>query len=129
MAKWKLKLNPGKAEAIAFRGINEYRHIKKWCSNIKLSRLNLEGRSIPFQNVIKYLGVTMTARPASVKHITRTVLKVKHALIAIALTSHHKQSWHPYKNALQTTVAPDYVLSLPGLVHNILQPNGATVPS
>lgn len=62
LAKWKIKLNPMKIEAIVFKGTNK-QHSNGVNHLHKFVTINVDGYPIALQNEVKYLGVIFSKRP------------------------------------------------------------------
>lgn len=62
-AKWKIKLNPDKAEATVFRGTCK-QHTKKIYRDSKNVKIVVEGHQLALQDQLKYLGVIYSSRPS-----------------------------------------------------------------
>lgn len=78
LAKWKIKLNPKKIEAIVFKGTNK-QHSNGVNRSHKLVMINVGGHPIALQNEIKYLGIIFSKRPTFSKHVTHTLTKATKA--------------------------------------------------
>lgn len=71
--KWKIKINAGKAVAIAFTGTRRDRPKKYLIRDINLI---LGNTSIPLKNSMKYLGVYFTPKMNFIEHVKQTIKKV-----------------------------------------------------
>lgn len=80
--KWKMKLNPGKAEAIVFRGTCK-QHTKKVSRDCKNVKIVVDGHQLALQDKLKYLGVIYASRPTFVSHVDHAIRKASNAFNAI----------------------------------------------
>lgn len=81
-AKWKIKLNPDKAEAIVFQGTNKQltKKIRMDCKNVQII---VEGQQLGLQDQLKYLGVIFSSRPTFVRHVDYAIQKASKSFNAI----------------------------------------------
>lgn len=80
--RWKMKLNPGKAEAIVFRGTSK-QHTKKVARDCKNVKIVVDGHHLALQDELKYLGVIFASRPTFVSHVDHAIRKASKAFNAI----------------------------------------------
>lgn len=78
LERWKIKLNPGKAQSIVFKGT-----IKQHCKTVNKShnkvQLRMNQEPIPLNGDIKYLGVIYKKRPTFVSHVTEAIKRANGA--------------------------------------------------
>lgn len=76
--RWKIQLNPLKAESIVFKGSNRQhcRTINRLHDKISI-RMNMQ--DIPLQGDIKYLGIIFKKKPTFVSHVSEAIRKASNA--------------------------------------------------
>lgn len=74
--KWRIKLNPSKAETIVFRTRNCNRRTLLEAKNI---RLKINDNPIPLQLSIKYLGIIFNSRFSFIPQVSETIRKTHNA--------------------------------------------------
>lgn len=79
---WKIKLNPGKAEAIVFKGHNK-QHSKQINNTHRNVRLTVDNHTIALKDTIKYLGVIHSQNPKHIPHINYIASKALKCFQAI----------------------------------------------
>lgn len=77
--KWRIKLNPSKAEAVVFKPLAKHctRYVNQQSKNI---RLLINGHPIPLQASIKYLGIIFNHKFSFVQQITYITEKAHRTL-------------------------------------------------
>lgn len=74
LTKWKIKLNPLKAESIVFKGTFK-QHGKNVNQLHDKIGLHMNQQAIPLKGDLKYLGVIFKKRPTYVSHVTEAIKK------------------------------------------------------
>lgn len=98
LTKWRIKINPLKAEAVVFKGTNKQHgvHVNKNYKNIKIV---VNGQQVNLKNQLKYLGVIYSQRPTFAAHVTEALAKAGRA-------------YHNIKGVLKSTSKLDTQIKL-----------------
>lgn len=80
--KWKIRINPTKAEAIVFKGTNK-QHSRNTNFYHEKIVLNIENQQIIPQRSLKYLGVIFSKKPTFVAHVTEALKRSSNAFYYI----------------------------------------------
>lgn len=98
LTRWKIKLNPLKAESIVFKGTNKQHGRNTNFLHDKIA-LRLGQQVIPLQGDIKYLGVIFKKKPTFITHVNEAIRKATAA-------------YHQLKHILRRTSKLDVSIKL-----------------
>lgn len=81
-SRWRIKINPQKAEAVVFKGTNKQhgKFVNKNHMNVKIL---VNGQPVKLQKSLKYLGVIFSQRPTFSAHVTEALAKSRRAYHSI----------------------------------------------